>query len=286
MKKKSVISLIAYDANMLIDSIKSYYHYVDEIVLGLDEDRVSWSGNKFTFDEEELWASLEKIDTKNKINVVEHNFHESKIAIENDNYERNYLKAQCTYDWIFSFDADEVLVNPKEFFIDFLPIVERYSKNADLLFTWYLPYKQFIHEKTNSETGEVTVLHDVLVIANEDGSFFNKDIQGFVTDKGNTYTYCRWTENQKKIMTPLAIIHWSFCRKDEDLELKSRNFGHSDKTDDDPFYHNHKLVTLDNYAQLRNFKTSGFGQHQWPRLVKLSNSQLLRVAKEQATNII
>ena len=34
----------------------------------------------------------------------------------NDNYERNFLKSHCTYDWIMSFDADEQLINPKEFF--------------------------------------------------------------------------------------------------------------------------------------------------------------------------
>ena len=54
MSKKSVISLISYDAEYLPASIKTYYNYVDEIVLGLDENRTSWSGNQFSFDEEAL----------------------------------------------------------------------------------------------------------------------------------------------------------------------------------------------------------------------------------------
>ena len=61
MVKKSVISLISYDADYLPASIRSYYNYVDEIVLGLDENRTSWSGNKFSFDEEKavvLYADL------------------------------------------------------------------------------------------------------------------------------------------------------------------------------------------------------------------------------------
>ena len=33
MLKKSVISLISYDANYLPDSISKYYNYVDEIIL-------------------------------------------------------------------------------------------------------------------------------------------------------------------------------------------------------------------------------------------------------------
>ena len=53
MKKKSAISLISYDANMfLADSIKRYYNYVDEIILGIDKDRITWSGNDFSIDED------------------------------------------------------------------------------------------------------------------------------------------------------------------------------------------------------------------------------------------
>ena len=47
MLKKSVISLISYDASYLPKSMASYYDYVDEIVLGLDKDRITWSGNAF-----------------------------------------------------------------------------------------------------------------------------------------------------------------------------------------------------------------------------------------------
>ena len=51
MIKKSAISLISYDAHLLPNSIKTYYDYVDEIVLGIDKDRISWSGNSFQIDE-------------------------------------------------------------------------------------------------------------------------------------------------------------------------------------------------------------------------------------------
>lgn len=130
MLKKSVISLISYDAEMLPNSIKTYYDYVDEIVLGLDKDRVSWSHQPFKFDENKLWAELKKIDTKGKISVIEENFHPSGLAIENDNYERNVLKSHCSHDWILSFDADEQLVNPKEFFINFVPYLSLIIKST------------------------------------------------------------------------------------------------------------------------------------------------------------
>ena len=98
MKKKSVISLISYDAAYLPESVSKYYNYVDEIVLGLDKNRTTWSGNSFSFDENKLWSELGVIDGDSKISIVEEDFVKSKIAIENDNYERNFLKAQCTND--------------------------------------------------------------------------------------------------------------------------------------------------------------------------------------------
>jgi hypothetical protein len=139
-QQKSAISLISYDADYLLKSIPSYYDYVDEIVLGLDEDRISWSKNAFTFNEENLWTQLQKLDVKDKIKVVESNFHRSSVPIENDTHERNFLKENCLHDWVFSFDADEILVNAKQFFKDYFPLVSEYN-NIELMFTWFLVYK-------------------------------------------------------------------------------------------------------------------------------------------------
>lgn len=272
MIKKSMISLIAYDAHLLAASIKSYYKYIDEIILGLDEDRVTWSGNKFTFDESKLWKELQELDTDNKINIIEDNFHKSAVAIDNDNYERNFLKAACNYDWIFSIDADEILVNPDDFFLKYIPLVEPYYNKVDICFTWLLPYKEL-------EDG-------YLVIANNDDSLFKGDTQGFVTNKNKTYTYCRWTENKKRLLSPLAILHWSFCRSEAEVEQKINNFGHSDKTKDDPFLHNWKLVDANNYTQLKNFKSSGFGEAQWEKLILIPKEQLMGKAIQEAQNLI
>ena len=199
MIKKSVISLISYDWEYLPKSIESYYDYVDEIVLGLDKNKVSWSGNKFEINENKLFPALQAVDKDKKINIIESDFCKSKIAIENDNYERNYLKNLCTHDWIFSFDADEVLLNAHEFFYKFLPVVDRYYKDYDLMMTWATPFKE-IDDKT-------------LIIADADGTPFLTETQGVITHKNNTFTYARWTENSKipgkLITTPLIALHYS-----------------------------------------------------------------------------
>lgn len=262
MKKKSAISLISYDANkFLAESIKRYYNYVDEIILGIDKDRITWSGNSFSINEDALWSELSQIDGEGKISIIEEDFHQSGVAIENDNYERNFLKAHCNHDWIFSFDADEVLVNAKDFFYEFCPLVEQYYNKADICMVWSTPYKvvKDSHEK-----------EFVLIIANEDGSPFFGENQGVVTSKDSTFTYARWTDKssigENRLMSPLVALHWSLCRDEKDLYEKIHNIGHSDIVEKDPFYQIWTQVTWDNYHELENFKTSGLGGAQWPRL--------------------
>lgn len=264
MSKKSAISLISYDAHFLPKSIESYYDYVDEIVLGLDQDRITWSGNPFSFDEDSLWESLSNIDKEGKISVVEENFHSSNVAIENDNFERNVLKNTCSHDWIFSFDADEVLLNAKDFFYRYCPLVERYKQNYDICMVWATPYK---------------IIDDItLLIANEDGTPFFGENQGVVTSKDSTYTYARWTEKSasgtNRLMSPLVALHWSLCREQEELYTKINNIGHSDIVENDPFYQIWQQTTLENYENMRNFKTSGLGSSQWPRLVAVPTNEL------------
>lgn len=264
MIKKSVISLISYDAEYLPKSIQRYYPFVDEIVLGLDSDRITWSGNSFTFDEGKLWKELKKIDKDNKISIIEENFHKSKVAIENDNYERNYLKQQCSNDWIFSFDADEELLNAKDFFQNFCPLTKKYITNYDICMNWVTPYKQI---------DDVTLL-----IANENNTPFFGENQGVVTHKDSTYVYARWSDKsaagKNRIQSPLVALHWSLCRPKDALHEKINNIGHSDIVENDPFYQIWQQVTLENYSTMRNFKTSGLGGAQWPKLLAVKTDNL------------
>ena len=270
MIKKSAISLISYDAHYLPKSIERYYNYVDEIVLGLDKNRTTWRKNPFSFDEDALWSQLSQIDGDGKISIVEEDFVQSDVAIENDNYERNYLKDQCSHDWIFSFDADEMLVNPKDFFYDFCPLVEDYRDAHDICMTWVTPYK---------ELGDTT-----LVISEEDGSPFFGENQGVITGKNNTFTYARWTNQSaagtNRILSPLVALHFSLCRESDDLHKKIHNIGHSDIVEEDPFYKIWSQVDMDNYNQLKNFKTSGLGEAQWPSLEPIETQFLFEYVEQ------
>jgi hypothetical protein len=260
----SAISLISYDAHYLPSSIAKYYEYVDEIVLGLDESRITWSGNTFTFEEDALWKSLKNIDIDNKISVVEGNFHKSKVYIENDNHERNFLKSHCTKDMIISIEADEQLVNATEFFNNYCPVATRYIKKLDFCMTVLVTYK--------------LIDDTILVVANEDDSLFVGNIQGILTHKQNTYTDARRTSlsdsGKNRLLSPLLAIPCSTCSTKEELYQKISNTSPANINSSDSFFSTWDSITLDNYQQLRNFDTFGLSTMRGPKLLAVPKDRL------------
>lgn len=267
-EKISVISLIAYDWEYLLNSIPTYYEYVDEIVLGIDKNNKTWTGN-FIEIPEEVFNRLDTIDGDSKISIVADDFCKTDNPIQNDTSERNTLRENCSNRWIFSFDADEELINAEDFFVRWFPLVQ--DHDVALNFTWFLAYKEF--DK------------DILYIGDETGTkIFSKDVQEFGVNKNYQFNYCRWSNCRKKILTPLCIKHNSFCRPDEEINLKINNFGHSKESLIDPFYNTRNQITLDNYSQLRNFKTSGFGE-QWPTLIRLPKNKEYEILKNMVQHV-
>ena len=51
----SVITPVAYDYKHFFESVQCHYEIADEIFVGLDKDRISWNGNKFSFNDAEFF---------------------------------------------------------------------------------------------------------------------------------------------------------------------------------------------------------------------------------------
>ena len=98
------------------------------------------------------------------------------------------------------------------------------------------------------------------------------------TSKDSTFTYARWTDKSaaghNRLMSPLVAIHWSLCRDKDALHEKINNIGHSDLVENDPFYQIWNQVTLENYEELHNFKSSGLGTAQWPILRSIPSHEV------------
>lgn len=271
MDKISAISLISYDAEFLPESIKRYYNYVDEIVLGLDKDRITWSNNSFSFDENKLWKELKAIDGDNKISVIEEDFHKDQKPILNDNYERNLLKANCTNNLVLSIDADEYLVNAKNFFYDYMPLVTKHLKHNDVCMTWATLYKK--------------IEDQVLIVSENNGHPCFREDQGVLTTKDSIYVYARWTNKSaagaNRLRSPLVAAHWTMARNE--IDTKINNTGHSDEPNNKSIIDIWKSTTLENYTSMRDFKTSGLGTAQWPSLVCIPETQVEEYLKSYIT---
>jgi hypothetical protein len=56
--------LVSYDYFMLLTSIRQLYEYVDKIVVAIDIDRKTWSGNTFEIPESFLRLKSLIVETK------------------------------------------------------------------------------------------------------------------------------------------------------------------------------------------------------------------------------
>jgi hypothetical protein len=110
------ITMLAYDYRYAFAAIGSYYELADEIILGLDRDRLTWMRQAFTIDMDEVHAFIAALDKERKIRIVEGDFHAADHPMANDALERSALSVQAAPgNWVVQIDADEILLNGAQF---------------------------------------------------------------------------------------------------------------------------------------------------------------------------
>ncbi|HVM32083.1 MAG TPA: hypothetical protein VMU88_03050, partial [bacterium] len=214
-----------------------------EIILGLDRDRISWSKKPFAFDTQAFQKMIRELDPEGKIRVVERDFHSQKNPEANDTHERNVLSMECRKgNWVIQIDADEVLLNPMEF----KAWVDSGKASGMVMATWLLVFKRI---------GE-----DFLVVDKENhhiavGSRLQNACIGF-----------RHT-GQDKCVSPLRLLHFAYGRTPEELKVKLENWSHSGDFDVERYFEMWKSVTLENYAQFKNLHP--MEGKAWPKLKRI-----------------
>jgi hypothetical protein len=258
--KISSISLLAYDIAFFEESVRSYIDIVDELLIGFDENRQTWSGGTYELDAT-IQSRLSAIS--NKIRFIEDIFYIPGLGpMENDVRERNFLSSHIeNADWILSIDADELLINPGDLH-DYL----RHLAEPDVcvLGSWITVYKE--------------LADGYLVIGNERDQVDLGDVP-IVTDKPEVFVNARWTK-QKYMMSPALLLHFSWARSEAELRKKLINWSHAD---DFTAQHHLELWLNANertYKTYRNFHP--VTPEAWPRLVFIPKDKLRRVASELA----
>lgn len=218
---------VAYDYKLAYATIMSYYDIADEILLGLDESRISWAGKKFEFDDG-FYDTISAMDKDKKIKIIEKNFHTYKNAIDNDTCERNYLTCRSVPgNYHIGIDSDEILLNPKEF-LDWLKKTSVSPFDVDA--TWYTVYKSF---------------GDKLLVTNPlEPARIGTRLRG-------KYRKCRVTA-QRGIMSPLKMLHYSWGRKREEVVQKLENWSHTNDFNCKEYMVTWDSVNLENYKEKKN----------------------------------
>jgi len=220
---------VAYDYRYFYRALDSIYDIADEIVVGLDRDRISWSGKPFELDEVELRAEIQKADTRGIVKIVQDNFHSSDQPMVNDSEERNTLARHCAPgSWIIQIDSDEQALNAK----DFRTWMQNADREKDVQAKWITVFKTF---------------GDQCLVANEpDGKV------SVGTTQPGAYKYARET-GRPKVPSNLLLLHFSWGRTREELAQKLVNWSHSKDFDTTKFLEFWDSVNLTNYRQVKNF---------------------------------
>jgi hypothetical protein len=225
----SFITLLSFDYRYAPAAIRSYYDIADEIILAVDADRVSWSGQPFEIDISKVRDFVARIDAGRKIRILEGNFHAHEHPMANDVAERRALSHQCAAgNWVVQIDCDETLLNPADF--------RRWMQTADpatcALARWISVFKTF---------EDCVLIIDPAV-----------ETVPVATQLRGQYTAARWTA-QPRVESPLLLLHYSWGRTPAELRQKLRNWSHARDFDVEAFYRMWDSVTLENYNQFRNF---------------------------------
>jgi hypothetical protein len=225
----SFITLLAYDYRYAFNAIRSYYDIADEIILGLDRERLSWMKQPFPIDMNAVSAFISQIDRGKKIRIVEGNFHSADHPMANDSLERSALSLECAEgNWVVQIDGDEILMNA----MDFKNWIKTANPEYNVMARWIGVFKAFGSQ--------------VLVIDPP------TEVAPVATKLRGQYTGARATK-QQGIMSPLNLLHFSWGRTPDELLTKLRNWSHAKDFNIDAFFRMWQSITLQNYQQVRNF---------------------------------
>lgn len=241
---------VSYDWDMLKVSLPLVYDEADVICLALDKDRISWSGNKFEFDDTAFFRFVEETDKKTKIRVYEDDFHLTNLKpMENEVRQRNLMADFMGKDegWHLQLDADE-------YFVDFAGFVRylktlRPGRKINVCCPWITLYKRI-------DTGFLMVNPE---------RFENVE---FIPIATNAPSYGHGRRNGYfNHYTSFEILHQSWAREPDEVWQKLNNWGHRDDADINVYFDLWKNVNEHNYAGYKNFHQ--IKSELWPSLVLL-----------------
>lgn len=227
--------LISYDYKMIFSSMSLLYDHVDEIYLAIDKNKLTWSGNAFDLPES-FFEDIKRFDTKKKIKLYFDDFYQAHLTpIECDTRERAMLAKKMGKGWLLQIDVDE-------FIYDFESLAKYLRKK------WYL----LVFPKATPVVFRANWI--TLYKQLEDGFLFIKNNETFpLLTNIPSYEYCRENPKLTNYQTNLQVIHQSWARTDEEVEMKLKNWSHRKDFNTADYLEFWKSLNSDNYKSFKDF---------------------------------
>lgn len=213
MSRIKVGFCVAYDWELLKDSLPAIYNFADIICLAVDVDRHSWSCNPYTFDSDSFYAFVRTIDIEDKIDIYEDDFSLPELnARENCNRHRSMIADKMGMGgWHIQIDCDE-------YFVDFEKFVSRLTK----ICSYPTGKEKPLNVLANLITLYKKLQDGYLLVDSSAGEFETVPIAT------NVPHYERARQNGHfNIYTDSFVLHESWARTEEELQFKISNWGHS-----------------------------------------------------------
>lgn len=227
--------IVSYDYEYLLTSIKLIYSYVDKIVLAMDANRQTWSGNKF----EIPTSFFDLIKAYDKKNIIEFYFEDFYVPtltpMECETRERNLLlKRLGKSGWKIQLDVDEYIY-------DFKSVKKFLNRN------WF--FNVFPKLTPMQFRGKLVTLYKEI----QGGFLFidNKERFSFITNCNQNST-ARITFGVSSHYTNINVIHQSWARKENEIQTKIKNWGHRDDFDTTKYYNFWNSLSSENYNEYIN----------------------------------
>lgn len=250
MEEIKIAFCVAYDWHFLEYSLPLVYNNADSICLAIDKDRISWTGNRFEFDEEGFAKLVKKIDVDKKISIFEDDFHLPGLSpMENEVRQRKLMANQLGSDegWHIQLDSDEYFLN-FEGFVQYLKKLNP-RRAINVCCPWITLYKRI-------DEGFLMVNPQTF-----------KQVE-FIPIATNRPDYEHGRRNGHfNHHTDFAILHQSWARSKEEVWQKLNNWGHRYDSDIDAYFKLWDNASANNYKDYKNFNQTT--PDAWPSLALL-----------------
>lgn len=246
--------LVSYDYEMFLTSVSQLYDYVDRIVVSIDKDRKTWSGNNFEIPDS-FFEEVKRFDKNNKIDFYFDTFYLTHLTpMENETRQRNLVLSKLGKGWKIQLDVDEYIY-------DFKTVAKYLDK---YIFLTYFPRLTPICLK-----GKLITLYRELA----EGYLFieNNEQFPFITNQDNN-THTRNNNKVRNFQTNIKVIHQSWARSEKQIFIKIKNWGHRDDFNTQEYFEFWRSLSIENYKSAFNFHP--LSPNVWNKLVFLKSANV------------